>query len=247
MDGNHPNNQLANHSRGSSTKIFVAFMAIAIAVAFAIAGIAIWLVLKLVSPLGPASQPIVIVATPTNTPTVATMVEDSALTPTYSQIVTEIAPLATDTVTPTLIPGTIITGLPKIKTATPRPPQPITITITNEQATEQAIAIAESEDIVLDDLRVAFTEEHIMLTGYYKTGISSVHVEAIAQPIIVDEQLHVEVVSLKMGDTPLPDSTIKQGVERILNNTFDYLLRGKRVQTYSLTPESLVIFALDDP
>lgn len=264
------NVQPDDRSPNQSVATMVAIVAASIAVVSVVAIIAIAAVVLRLSPdpHSPAVQPVpqtmvvVVTATPISSNVTRTAMAPPAsalppiVTPTprslYIMTATSTAvgttPQPLVSASPMLIPGTIITGLPQIKTATPLPSLPVTITITDEQATEQAIAIVRSDEgLALDDLQVMFTESDVRLTGRYSIDFLTVNVEATAQPIVSNERFRLQITFLRLGGVALQDSLVQTSVERALNGMFDRLLRGKRVQSFALAPGSLTIFALQQP
>lgn len=176
-------------------------------------------------------------STPSNTPAVTTSIE-----PTIQLTFTSTREHST-TATSTLPP------LPKARTATPTLSTPVTITVTDEEATSLAQEEADQagpDELAIQDPVVSITEQYLELTGRaVNLGLfGSGDLRVVGVPVVEDEELRFRVMTATVNNVDLPRSLfpdIESTVDRVLaRSLFGYdardVILGDGVMTLVVFP-----------
>lgn len=138
--------------------------------------------------------------------------------------------------------------LPRALTATPLPTRLVSFVITQEQATEHAANAAANAGLAIEDLRVVFTPQEIVLEGTVEIpplvqGLPPVSapIQITGKPECADQDLRFVVQSVEADNLPIGEAQLSQVVEQIVNETFADLVKEKRVQDCLLGEGTLTL------
>jgi len=141
-----------------------------------------------------------------------------------------------------------VTATPGQETsATPGPPSPVTITMTQEELTSLVKEWAESADtgeFPIYDPVVYITEEHIELTAVTSGPLGDMDVLLVGVPAVENGDVHLRVTSATVGGIPLPRQVTSQ-IERELDDTLsEWLSGGAEVQEVILGEGQITVMVL---
>ena len=168
----------------------------------------------------------------------------ATVTPVAAPTQTAIRPTAT----PEAGGSSGVTATPGQETsATPGPPSPVTITMTQEELTSLVKEWAESADtseLPIYDPVVYITEEHIELTAVTSGPLGDMDVLLIGVPAVESGEVHLRVTSATVGGIPLPRQVTSQ-IERELDDTLsEWLSGGAEVQELTLGEGQITVVVL---
>jgi hypothetical protein len=146
----------------------------------------------------------------------------------------------TPTVAPTATPIPTATPVPTPATAA-EPQQPGALTISDAQATElaeQALASnTQALPIQVSKPSVTFTPDAVTLSAEVQD--SGTQLEVAGVPEVQDGQVRFRLTSLKLGGFEVP--FYRNEVEDTINNLFEQMLAGQRVQSVQLGNGTLTV------
>ncbi len=188
----------------------------------------------------------VVVVTPTLNPGVTIANTPSIPAPTLARP----SPSSTSTRLPS---ATISSGLPlpKAMTSTPLPAKLITLTLTNQMATELASQQSRSGNVTIQNQTVAFTKDNVLFRGDvtvhapFAPGVIvfSGAMRVVGKLQCDNDEIRFIANSVTINGADNQDKEVKGSVERAINDTLSSYVGARRVKSCVLSDGKLTITA----